>query len=518
MCPTCTASSSGIATILKPDGHRRHRDPVRRRPRRATRVRHDLSRARLLLLAHSLVECPHAGHGLIVTDVERMAIHGGSLRVFAAHAGGRSRCPPSRLSSPRKTRSVWRASATSMPSPRRSGPSGDELRAVAVGHQGAGRLDRGLRSRRQGCGPAQCLRHRRRDDRLRRRPQPAQAGPLHARGQVPVVPAERLLEAMPDVLSRCSPGTSRTRSSAADRVPRGRRPVHHPRPRTQAGLTMIEGVRIVPLRASPTSAGRCTHMLSADRPPLRRIRGDLLLHRLPRRGEGLAPPRADDAQLRLHQRPDEARPSRRPRRFADRRRTIRRSSSGQTTTPRGDHPAGPLERVQGHGNEPSIVANCAPTRTTLTIRPARPLRQRPPVRLGCAPLLMRVLVTGGDRVHRLSRRPGARGSRARDSCPRATGIASLAACRRHRSDHSHRGRPERAGNEQACPHGDAAGGDCPLSLVRATGTVPHRHRPKPSVARWLDPAPGGSARLRVPASRPGGYLPREWPGSFAVHL
>ncbi len=50
----------------------------------AGRVRHDLPRARLLLLAHR-GQALAARHGLVVADVERLAIHGGSLRIHLRH-------------------------------------------------------------------------------------------------------------------------------------------------------------------------------------------------------------------------------------------------------------------------------------------------------------------------------------------------------------------------------------------------------------------------------------------------
>ena len=79
----------GIATILKPDGVAVIETPY---------VRELVDRLEFDTIYHehvfyyslpSLAGCP-GDHGLVVVDVERIPIHGGSLRVFAAHA---SRAP-----------------------------------------------------------------------------------------------------------------------------------------------------------------------------------------------------------------------------------------------------------------------------------------------------------------------------------------------------------------------------------------------------------------------------------------
>ena len=77
---------SGIATILKPGGIVVIETPyvgdLVRRLEFDTIYHEHVFYYSLTSLTNVL-----AGHDLIVTDVERMAIHGGSLRVFAAHAG-----------------------------------------------------------------------------------------------------------------------------------------------------------------------------------------------------------------------------------------------------------------------------------------------------------------------------------------------------------------------------------------------------------------------------------------------
>jgi SAM-dependent methyltransferase len=77
---------SGIATILKPGGLAVIETPY---------VRDLVERVEFDTIYHehvfyySLTSLARvlADHGLVVADVERLAIHGGSLRVFAAHAG-----------------------------------------------------------------------------------------------------------------------------------------------------------------------------------------------------------------------------------------------------------------------------------------------------------------------------------------------------------------------------------------------------------------------------------------------
>lgn len=77
---------SGIATILKPDGIVVIETPY---------VRDLVERLEFDTIYHEHVFYYSLGslagvladHGLIIADVERLAIHGGSLRVFAAHAG-----------------------------------------------------------------------------------------------------------------------------------------------------------------------------------------------------------------------------------------------------------------------------------------------------------------------------------------------------------------------------------------------------------------------------------------------
>ena len=85
--PTSTASSRGCAILLADDGIVDDREPVRPRPHRPLRVRHDLPRALLLLLVHARSTRSRRRHGLYLNDVEhfpdaprRHACAGGSAR------------------------------------------------------------------------------------------------------------------------------------------------------------------------------------------------------------------------------------------------------------------------------------------------------------------------------------------------------------------------------------------------------------------------------------------------------
>ena len=72
---------AGIAALLKDDGRRGDRGALCPRPDRPRRVRHDLSRASLLFLGRGAGRL-FRRHGLLLNRVERVAIHGGSLRLF----------------------------------------------------------------------------------------------------------------------------------------------------------------------------------------------------------------------------------------------------------------------------------------------------------------------------------------------------------------------------------------------------------------------------------------------------
>ncbi len=87
-----------------------------------------------------------------------------------------------------------------------------QLLALLAIPEGAGAPHRRVRRRRQGHGAAERLRHRHRAHRLRRRPQPVQAGPLHAGRAHPDRRARAAARPTCPTTCCCWPGTSPTRS------------------------------------------------------------------------------------------------------------------------------------------------------------------------------------------------------------------------------------------------------------------------------------------------------------------
>ena len=80
-----------VAGVQDPPARRRHGDvrvPAPAAPARRAPVRHDLPRALLVLLVRDDRARSSRAHGLEVYDVEELWTHGGSLRVYAQHAGG----------------------------------------------------------------------------------------------------------------------------------------------------------------------------------------------------------------------------------------------------------------------------------------------------------------------------------------------------------------------------------------------------------------------------------------------
>ncbi len=274
-------------------------------------------------------------HGLELVDVERVPIHGGSLRLRVGHEGASEPTPSGRpRCSPRS--SAWGVSERGdLPRVR-----GDRVRRArgrarrsAPALRSSGARIAALRCRGEGQHAPQRVRHRPRDGRVRRRPEHAEAGPLHARREDPDRAARSAPRPRCPTTSCSLPGTSPTRWSPSRHDYRAQgRPVHRPRSRAGGARAVIDGVQVVPLRRIPDERGTVMHMLQAHRPALRRVRRDLLLDDLPRRREGMAPARGDDAQLRLRRGTDQARRLRRPRGIRDAAASSTRSSSGPTRT------------------------------------------------------------------------------------------------------------------------------------------------------------------------------------------
>ncbi len=125
-CPDLNDFVAGVAILLKPDGRRDLRVPAPAAADRAHRVRHDLPRALLVLLAARRRAGLRAARPRLF-DVEELPTHGGSLRIYvqharaagragrgAARAGARGRARPARaLRAPSSSRCARRSATCS---------------------------------------------------------------------------------------------------------------------------------------------------------------------------------------------------------------------------------------------------------------------------------------------------------------------------------------------------------------------------------------------------------------------
>ena len=187
---TSTTSSPGVAALLAPDGDGDVRVPAPREADRAPRVRHDLPRALLVLLA-----------ALDPLDLRRAGARTSSTSRSFRATEARSACS---CSTPRRASSRRAAVADA---PRAGGRAGHarpgDLRAVRRGSARVearapraadrpsprGQARRRLRRARQGQHAPQLLRHPDGLPRLHRRPEPVQAGQAHPGDAHPDPPA-----------------------------------------------------------------------------------------------------------------------------------------------------------------------------------------------------------------------------------------------------------------------------------------------------------------------------------------
>ena len=182
----------GMKMLLKPEGVITLEFPHLMRLMGRKPVRHDLSRALLLLLAHDDREDP-AAHGLSVFDVEELPTHGGSLRVYARHFEDASKPVGDRVREilAREARRLRHAGVLR---PLRGAGQGDEAQAAGLPHQSQARGEvRSPVTAHPGKGNT-LLNYcgiRVRLPRLHRGPQPAQARQIPARNPRPDLPPRK---------------------------------------------------------------------------------------------------------------------------------------------------------------------------------------------------------------------------------------------------------------------------------------------------------------------------------------
>ncbi len=133
-----------------------------------------------------------------VFDVEELPTHGGSLRVYAQHAGGAAPATDA------VAELLAREEREGLRTPERYARFAEDVKESKRAllelliDSGARASSRRLRCPGQGQHVAQLLRDPHRLPRLHGRPQPVQARPVHARDAHPDPPAERIAETQPD--------------------------------------------------------------------------------------------------------------------------------------------------------------------------------------------------------------------------------------------------------------------------------------------------------------------------------
>ena len=192
----------GMKILLEPDGVITMEFPHLLRLIERQPVRHDLSRALLVLLVPRPSSACFAAHGLTLFDVEELPTHGGSLRIYARH-DGRRRQADHRRAARAARRASARAGFDAARDLRRLRRAGRRRQAAAARlpdrrASATASAIAGYGAPGEGQHAAELLRHPDRLPRLHRRPQPAQAGQVPAGNAHPDPRSRAIAETRPD--------------------------------------------------------------------------------------------------------------------------------------------------------------------------------------------------------------------------------------------------------------------------------------------------------------------------------